>query len=359
MSIKHELEKSLPESLHFTSAEKEAVFERIHKRKKRRFQVLPALAGVMVLIMIAVLIVPELTSNRTAQDVTIEKLVVPDTPYPSLINAIYVDETSELIFSEETGLYSYSESSGKEQLVSLPGIPYNVAATEDWLVWSEPVEGGAVLNVMNRSNQQVITVEGRGFANLSIEEDTLVYLNGGEGVYVMDLNNQESEFLHKSTGGSRSESALQGNQVVIPEENDGVTKLFIYDIQTMERVNEIELPFEIVEYVQWSGEFIYSQGRNVDEMPVLLQANSQTGEVQEIQTPEFDEFAAYGDRIALRVPEGESNTVMLYEVDELKVRPLNTLDHIEERLTKPRFTEEGTLVLNSEGPDFAMYILEP
>ncbi|MBM7578768.1 hypothetical protein [Jeotgalibacillus terrae] len=359
MSIKHELEKSLPKSLHFTSAEKEAVFERIHKRKKRRFQVFPALAGVLVLIMVAVLIVPELTSNRTAQDMTIEKLVVPDTPYPSLINAIYVDETSELIFPEETGLYSYSESTGKEQLVSLPGTAYNFAATEKWLIWSDPAEGGAVLNVMNRSNQQVTTVEGRYFADLSIKENTLVYQSGGEGFYVMDLNNQEVELLHETIGGSHSKSALKGNQIVIPEENDGVTKIFIYDIQTMERVNEIELPFEIVEYVQWSGEFIYSQGRNEDELPVLLQAQSQTGEVQEIQTPEFDEFAADGNRIALSVAASESDTVMLYELDELKVRPLNTLDHIEERLTRPRFTEEGTLVLNSEGPDFAMYILEP
>ncbi|MFB1082636.1 hypothetical protein [Jeotgalibacillus sp. JSM ZJ347] len=362
MSIKQELEKSLPENLHFTAAEKEGVYNRIHKRKKRRFQVLPALAGAIALIMLAILVAPEMMPNRTAQDMTIEKVVVPDTPYPSLVRALYIDETSELVFSEENGLYAYHEESGtKEQLAELSSVTYEFAATEDWIVWTDPSEGDSILYMMNRTNQETMTLEGDYYFNLAIEGDTLVYHRGSEGYYRMNLETRESALLYELDKriSSSSLADVQGNFIVIPEESQGVTRLIVYDIQTLEKVNEIEVPYERVTQVQWSGKYIYGQGHNEDELPVLIQADRTTGEVQEIQTPGFDEFAVEGDSVALSVPDRDSDTIMLYEFDELKVRPLNTLDEIEERLVVPRFTDDGTLILNGEGDDRAMYIVKP
>jgi hypothetical protein len=70
-----------------------------------------------------------------------------------------------------------------------------------------------------------------------------------------------------------------------------------------------------------------------------------------------DAYATDGQHFALSEQKGNSNTVQLFEVDEGKLKRTSSLPSIQEILVKPRFTEEGTLIVNGEGPDRAMYLI--
>lgn len=72
--------------------------------------------------------------------------------------------------------------------------------------------------------------------------------------------------------------------------------------------------------------------------------------------PDFDYYAVFNDYVALSVPVKESNTVKLYKIEGSNVKKMPTFNNIKERLVKPRFTVNGSLIVNGEGDKFPMYL---
>ena len=64
-------------------------------------------------------------------------------------------------------------------------------------------------------------------------------------------------------------------------------------------------------------------------------------------------FATDGKNFTVSVQKGDSDNVQLFGEEEGELVCTST----SERLVNPRFTEQGTLVINGEGADRAMYLI--
>lgn len=71
----------------------------------------------------------------------------------------------------------------------------------------------------------------------------------------------------------------------------------------------------------------------------------------------IDDFATDSEHFAVAVQKGKSNSVQLFEEGEGQLKRISSLPTINERLVLPRFTEEGTLVVTSEGPERPIYLI--
>lgn len=54
--------------------------------------------------------------------------------------------------------------------------------------------------------------------------------------------------------------------------------------------------------------------------------------------------------------EKNTDTVKLYQLENENLKELPIFNNIKERLVMPRFTDDGSLIVNGEAADFSMYI---
>ena len=191
-----------------------------------------------------------------------------------------------------------------------------------------------------------------------MEDDKPKYLS-------IDLNTMESRTVHEMTGrGSNSAASVWGDSVVIPEGAlDGekvVSEFHLYDLKENTLIETFTLPYQSAAGVTLIDNRIYAHFSNEGMTDsVLGYVDIETGEFTEIPAPDFFEFAVHGDYLALSVSdEADSSDVQLYRMTGSELKEVPAFSAIEERLVRPRFTDEGTLVVNGEGEDKAMYLLD-
>ncbi|TYS45954.1 hypothetical protein [Bacillus infantis] len=378
-NIKQELEDSIPDHITMSGRQKQKILTEAAKRLERKPRhssrlILPLVSAAAILGLSGILAAPyvqeEMKESEVRQqlDDTLEKVTVPDANYPSLVNSQYVEETKELVYTDGKGFYSFNKETKTTETLVKPeegaGL-YEFAVNGDWLVWDTQVKGYA----LNRQTHEIEEIPGELFGDYQVYGNLLSYLSVGTddqftGYKLLDLLTLHQSNLHELTGeGTSSQASLNDGYIVIPEtivENEEKNILFtLYDLKGREEEREFKVPYEQAVNVTLTDDKIYAELSNEGRSPGLAYISLDDGEVHKVKAPSFDAYAVYEDYLALSIPEKEdSNTVKLYRIVDDSAEALPAFEHVEERLVKPRFTDDGLLVVNGEGEDISMYLLD-
>ncbi|MGD6855013.1 hypothetical protein ACQCVO_08070 [Bacillus infantis] len=377
-NIKQELEDSIPDHITMSGRQKQKILTEAAKRLERSPRrssrlILPLISAAAILGLSGILAAPyvqeELKESEVRQqlDDSLEKVTVPDASYPSLINSQYIEDTKELVYTDGKGFYSFNKETKTTETLVKPeeksGL-YEFAVNGDWLVW----DSRSKVYTMNLKTKEVKEIPGSVAAgDFQIEENTLAYLSAdGQswGYKLLDLLTMHESNLHELTGeGTNSQTSRDEGHIVIPEtimENGEKNIHFtLYDLKGREEEEEFTVPYDQAVNVTLTDDKIYAELSNEGRSPVLAYISLEDGNLHKVKTPPFDAYAVYEDYLALSIPEKEdSNTVKLYRIVDDSAEALPAFEHVEERLVRPRFTDEGMLVVNGEGEDFSMYLLD-
>lgn len=380
--LKRKLDDSVPEDVTLSETKKRQILAAAQNQNGERKQtrvpkLLPALAGVAVIGLGGILGYPYVSDWQEQGAVEIEKLepeefIVPGREYQVLIPSTYDDQSEELLYNDGNKIFSYDKSLGTEtMLVDMDeGISSMQADLEGkWLAWGEYGEEISNLKILNRETEKIETIADVYIIDLQIEEENLIYnkIGGDEKPQYLsvDLKTMETTMLHEMVGdGAMSAASIWNSKLVVPEiaeeEGETVSNFYVYNLEDNTLIDKFTLPYATASGVMMNNGRIYAQfGNETMEDSLLGYLDIQTGEFTEIPTPDFTEFAVYEDYLALSVMKGEdSSDLQLYKMTGTELEELSAFADIEERLVKPRFTEEGTLVVNGEGEDLAMYLLD-
>jgi hypothetical protein len=376
--IKQILDDSVPEHITLTERQKSEIFKEAnqrftHKKRSIPIKLKPLLSGIAIILIAGMLSVPSFENwiEQGAYQQTTTKPVIevsiPGVGYPSLINAIYVEETNEMIYTDHQSIYSYSLSENTNNVLvehKENAQIFDIAVNEKWLIWEEI--STSTLKILNRLNHNLKEFPNIHTSDLQLVDDKLTFLSFGNddqfaGYKLINLTNMEESAIHQQTGdGAGSKASFRENFMVIPESfNSGdqsTIHFFLYDIKKQVKIDEFMAPYENANNVTYSNNKIWAVLYNDNEESILAYFNVGEKRMKKLNVPKFEDYAVYGDYLALSVPKKDSNTVKLYKITGDKVVALKTFDHIKERLVKPRFTENGILVVNGEGKQFTMYL---
>ncbi|MGD6843738.1 hypothetical protein ACQCVH_14590 [Bacillus infantis] len=376
-NIKQELEDSIPNHITMSGRQKQKILteaaKRLERRPRRSRLILPLVSAAAILGLSGILAAPyvqeELKESEVRQQLnaSLEKVTVPDASYSSLINSQYIEETKELVYTDGKGFYSFNKGKKTTETLVKPeegaGL-YEFAVDANWLVW----DSRSKVYTMNLKTKEVKEVPGSVAAgDFQVEENTLTYQSAdGQswGYKLLDLLTMDESHLHELTGeGTNSQTSLNGGHIVIPETivEDGAKNILftLYDLNGREEEREFTVPYDRAVNVTLTDDKIYAELSNDGEAPVLAYISLDDGKFHKVKAPTFDAYAVYEDYLALSIPEKEdSNTVKLYRFIDDSAVALPAFEHVEERLVKPRFTDDGKLVVNGEGENFSMYLLD-
>jgi hypothetical protein len=378
-NIKQELEDSIPDHITMSGRQKRTILTEAAKRLERKPRrssrlILPLVSAAAILGLSGILAAPyvqeELKESEARQqlDDSLEKVTVPDAIYPSLINSQYIEETKELVYTDGKGFYSFNKETKTTEKLVMPeegsGL-YEFAVDANWLVWDSGVKGYA----LNRQTQEMEEIPNELFGDYQVYGNLLSYLSVGTddqftGYKLLNLLTMHESNLHELTGeGTNSQTSLDDGHIVIPETvvEDGEKSILftLYDLKSGEEKREFTVPYDRAVNVTLTDEKIYAELYNDEGPPVLAYISLDDGKLHKVKTPPFDAYAVYEDYLALSIPEKEdSNTVKMYRITDDSAAALPAFEHVEERLVKPRFTDNGVLVVNGEGEDFSMYLLD-
>ncbi|WP_033541306.1 hypothetical protein [Planococcus sp. CAU13] len=389
-SLKRELDKSVPGDVTLSDVKKRQILkaaqETVGGRKVSRApKLLPALAGVAVIGLAGVLGYPYVSDwqepNASQEPETplwqleesLQQVTIPRSEESVMDNTIfYNDETGDFIFKEERAIYSYNvEDQSKTLLVEAgeESLIYEVAYEGEWLVWTEVQEmdwDNSTLNVRKLGSSETVSISDVNAMMPVIDGDHLGYVtfgSGGPTYRLMDLKTGEETILHQVSATADSYLEFNEGLLVASERSDleGITELFIYDAKSGKMTAEFEVPSVAVSNTQVTHNKILIQFFDENFSGKLAVIDLETGTMSEIETPELGSSslaAIYGNYVALSVPDGEGETIQLFELEGGALTGLPALDTIEEQLITPRFTDEGTLYLNGEAEDGTIYLLK-
>jgi hypothetical protein len=378
--IKRILDDSLPEHITLTEKQKSKIFNKAnqcftHKKRLIPIKLKPFLSGIAIILIASMLSFPTFENwieHGAYQQTTMKPVIevtIPGVEYPSLINAIYVEETNEMIYTDHQSIYSYSLSENTKNVLvenKEKAQIFDIAVNEKWLIWEDI--STSTMKILNRRNHNLKEIPNIHTSDLQLVEDKLTFFSFGNddqfaGYKLMNLTNMDESAIHQQTGdGASSKASFRENFVVIPESfhsgDQSTIHFFLYDMKKQVKVDEFMAPYEIVNNVIFSNNKIWALLYNDNEDSILAYFDVNGGDkrMHKLNVPKFDDYAVYGDYLALSVPEKDSNTVKLYKITGDKVVALKTFNHIKERLVKPRFTENGILVVNGEGKQLTMYL---
>ena len=373
--IKQLLDQDIPEHITLSDRQKNQILQAAHSRinegnPARSVLLKPLMAGAAIIGLIAFLGIPFIQDNLAQQGATEspEKVTIPDVEYDSLINAEYVDATNEMVYTDRESIYAYSVTSKSKQQLIMPKENtkiFDLAVNENWLAWKE--NSTRTLNILNRHTNEIKTVPDTDIMSLQIEGNTLTFMSfDSEDKYAnyvqMDLKTFEMKEIHKLKGeGTNSKAAHDNGQLVIPERFtiDSKTNVtfFIYDLKSNKKIGMYTVPYEYAGNLTFTDNKIYAEVGNEDDASELAYVDLENGKLQKIDTPSFEAFAVYQNFLALSIPNGlDSNTVMIYKIEDNRTVKLWPFKKVKERLVKQRFTKNGTLVVNGEGQERSMYL---
>lgn len=123
-------------------------------------------------------------------------------------------------------------------------------------------------------------------------------------------------------------------------------------------IGEYEVPYEIAELVTLTDHKIFAQLSKEDENAHLGYIDLESGKLHKIKTPPFSEFAVFENYVALSIIVKDTTTLKLYKIVDHELKELPAFKNISERLVRPRFIDNGTLLVNGEGEQKTMYLQE-
>ncbi|QUG42947.1 hypothetical protein KD050_06810 [Psychrobacillus sp. INOP01] len=369
--IKRHLDESIPSHITLTEAQKNKIIHEVPKRmKKKKFKLpsIPLIVSLAIISLSLFLVIPYLDDDlQQLYEENLVDVTIPYDPYASLIRSIYVDDSKEMIYTDWNGIYAYSVETNTKEILVTPKEEARIhlfAVNENWLAWEDITT--STLNVLNRNNNEVIELTNTHVGDIHLQDDTLLIYYIGDsdnfmGYRAIELTSMKQRDLHEITGnGSRSLADVQDNLLVVPEEieveGQKLVKFYLYDIEQNVQVAEYQVPYEIAEFVTLTDNKIFAQLSNEDENSHLGYIDLEDGKLHEIKTPLFSEFAVYKDYVALSVLIKDSTTVKLYQIEANELRELPAFKNISERLVRPRFTDDGMLIVNGEGAQRTMYL---
>jgi len=382
--LKRKLDESVSEDVTLSEVKKRQILKAAQSQDEKRQpsrvpKLLPTLAGVAVIGLSGILGYPYV-SEWQEQRGTVEEeklvpqeLVVAGREYPVLITSVYDDQSEMLLYNDGSNIYSFDPTGAEESiLVNMDEeiATYQFAVNGKWIAWEEYGEEVANLKIMNRETDEVETLEGVSVIDLHIEGDSLVYGRfGGEEekpkYLTINLNTMESQTIHELTGrGSNSAASVWDGKLVIPENaQDGekhISNFHVYNLKDNTLIETFTLPYQSASGVTLKDDRIYAHFGNEGVADSLLgYVDIHTGDFTEIPTPDFIEFAVHGEYLALsETDDADSSDLELYKMAGTELEQVPAFSAIEERLVRPRFTDGGTLVVNGEGEDLAMYLLD-
>lgn len=373
--IKKNLHSSIPENLKLNPKKKQAIMTAAHRRmnsepprKKRRLA--PVLASVAVIGLAGFLAFPYLQSDKEQSAVPEPEVVthqqqvaMPHVEYSKLIDSIYLDETDELIYTDGHDIFSYSlETVTEKRLVQgtedvIAGV--TLSANEQWISW----ESGGLIHVLNRETGEIQDVSYH-FGMQQVAGQSLLYLSTQKHIAVMqmDLQTKELRLVHEYEGnGDQQSYTVHGEQAVFSEQlsdqGELYTKFTLYDLKDRAEIGTYSIPYSEVGTVELQNDRIYAEVTTDGDAFTLGYINRKDGKFNELDVPQHFDYAVHGDWLALSVPDKTSDTVKVYKLEGDKAVIQPYLQDIKERLVRPRFTEQGTLVVNGEGAIRSMHML--
>lgn len=377
--LRKSLDKTIPQQLKLKDEQKRAIVAEAHRRLEtktptRKPALKPLITAIAVVGLAGFLGIPYIQHEMGEQAVeesipseAVQKVSIPGENLGTLITAIYVDETKEMIYSDGKRIIAFdTESNTKEILidgdVNISG--YEVAANESWIVWKqENMEGYFILN---RSTGEIRNIPDE-LHDMQIEGDQLIYTSvswGDVWLTKLDLKTLEQTRLHDKSQKRFGHEAVGEGKFVLWDpytEIDRTQVSFsVYDLQTNQKIGSFVFPYESVYNLTVSENRVFAGLYNEgDEMTTLGYVDLTDGKFYTVETPEFASYAVYGDMLAISTPEKSTNTVELYKIENDKAHALPVLNHKQERLVRPRFTSEGNLVVNVEASGFySMYVVD-
>ncbi|PKH08569.1 hypothetical protein [Planomicrobium sp. MB-3u-38] len=395
--LKGKLDESVPEDVTLSDAKKRQILNaaqsQCETRKPSRVpKLVPALVGVAVIGLSVILGYPyvsdwqehgaveeknleeplqvEPLQEEPLQKEPLRKVELPVNDNPQLINAVFYNDNGVFVYQEAQKIFSYNVET-KEEVV-LTEVPEGtwingVTVEDDWVAWTEVLEenmdSSSVLNIYNLNTSELITISDLNALSLVIDGDQLSFLDfGSEGptYKLLDLKTMEETAIYQSIEGADSMQAFNDGIIVIPDirEEQNVTKLTVFDANEKEIINEFEVPSKTTMNIQFDDNKIYAYLADENFVSTLVSIELETGEMTEFDSPEFSVFSVHGKYVALSVAEAGTATVKLFEMDGSSLVMLPALDSVEERLWKPRFMGDGTLVVNSGEEDIGLYLLD-
>ncbi|MDN4606728.1 hypothetical protein [Sporosarcina highlanderae] len=377
--LRKSLDQSIPEKVTLKDEQKQAILAEAHRRLEngapsRKPALKPLVTAIAVVGIAGFLGMPYIQNEIGEQAIeestpadVLRKVSIPGENLGTLITAIYVDETKEIIYSDGKRIIAFdTESNTKEILIdgdaNISG--YEVVANESWIVWKqEDIEGYFVLN---RSNGEIRNIPDE-LHDMQIAGDQLIYTSvswGDVWLTKLDLTTLEQTRLYDKLQKQFGHEAVGEGKLVLWDpytEIDPIQVSFsVYDLQTNQEIGSFVFPYESVYNLTVSENRVFAGLYNEgDEMTTLGYVDLSDGQFYTVETPDFVSYAVYRDVLALSTPEKSSNTVELYKIKNNKAHALPTLNHIQERLVRPRFTPEGKLVVNVEGAGFySLYVVD-
>lgn len=377
-NIKRQLDATIPEQLTLSEEHKRKILMEANQRMSRpnifNQRLLKPLVGVAIIGLSCFLAFPyiqewsEEKALHSSEHDLLTEVTFPEVDYDSLINAQYVDVTNEMIYTDQEAIYSYSIAEKTKKVLVEPKEDariFELAVNAKWLVWEEI--SSRKLFILNRNSEEMTEIPNMAISDLQIEDDTLTYMFLGNenhnfrGYVAMDLQTRQTKEIQELVNGSNSKAAINDGLIVIPERQqfgeDGMVTFYVHDVHGSSEVKEYTVPYEMAVNVTLTNEKIFAQLQNEGEGAVLGYIDLKDGgKFKEIDAPTFDAYAVYGEYVALSVPVKDTNTVKLFKLKDDGVVALSTFNQLQERLVKPRFTKDGTLVVNGEGAKRSMYL---
>lgn len=380
--LQKSFDQSIPEQVRLKDEQKRSIMAEAHRRlengpTKRKPALKPLISAVAVVGIAGFLAFPYIPHEMEEQAIeesalaeTLQKVTILGENLATLITAIYVDETKEMIYSDGRGIYAFdTETNTKELLVETEGDAdisgYNVAANENWIVWKQDdMEGYSILNRLNGEVRNIpddlngMQMDGDQLTYISVSWGNLWFtqldLKTLEQTRLIDLHSQrlKLEFTRGATG-----------KFIVTdyaESDPSYFKFTVHDLNSNRQIGEFSFPYESAINLSISGNKVFAELFNEgDAGPVLGYVDLTDGQFYTVETPEFFTYAVYEDILALDVPVKDSRTIKLYRIENNQAHALPVLDRIQERLVKPRFTPGGALVVNVEGSDFySLYVVD-
>lgn len=378
--LRKSLDQSIPEQVKLKDDQKRKIVAEAHHRLEnekpsRKLALKPLITAIAVVGLAGFLGVPYIQNEMGEQAIeesvvpaeALRKVSIPGENLATLITAIYVDETKEMIYSDGKRIIAFdTESNTKEILidgdVNISG--YEVSANERWIVWKQ--EGMEGYSVLNRSNGEIRNIPDE-LHGMQIDGDKLTYTSvsyGGVWFTQLELKTLEQTRLQDMMPKRSFGHGLVGEgKLVLGDtltDNDSRVPFSVYDLQTNQKIGSFVFPYENAINLAITENKVFAELFNEgDTEAVLGYVDLTDGKFYTVKTPEFVSYAVYHDVLALSTPAKSTNTVKLYKIENNKAHALPMLDHIQERLVKPRFTSEGRLVVNVESNGFySLYVVD-
>ncbi len=379
--IKKDLHNSIPEKLTLNEEKKQTILAAAHRRMnsetpRKKHRLAPILASVAVIGLAGFLAFSYLQSDKEQSATPVQsvvpqpevvthqqQVVVDHVEYSQLIDSIYLDETDELIYTDSHDIFSNSmETLTTKRLAQGTGdviAGVTLSANEQWISW----ESGGLIHVLNRETGETQDISDH-LGMQQVAGDTLLYLSVQKNIAVMQLglHTKELHLVHEYEGkGDQQSYTVYEDQAVFSEQlsdqGKPYTKFTLYDLNTRAEIGTYSIPYSEIGKVELQNDRIYAEVSADGDAYTLGYIDMKEGKFNKLDVPQHFDYAVHGEWLALSVPDTTSDTVKAFKLEGDKAVVQTYLQDIKERLVKPRFTERGTLVLNSEDALHSMHLL--